>query len=237
MDPEIYEDDTLSYPYEIAPKLWMVNEDEIPEADMPKSIKDLYTNPNLCQKYSVPTSFSGTTDRAIITEVLAEYRDDSGEMGISDEGWDALQKFFDCGYQTPNGEDSFQNMASGKVPITYSYASGIPSKVETFGYTPTMLYFTEGQPTNTNHVGIVAAKDAKQLDESKRFVDWLGSAETIGAYASANGILPVNPDAASQAMPLIQEITANYEASDIDWTWANGQLDDWVSKIQLDILN
>lgn len=236
VDKSLYEDDKMSYPYEVAPKLWMVNDKVVPEADQPKSIKDLYTNPKLCHLYTVPTSFSGTTDRAIVTEVLAQYRDDSTDTGISQAGWDALQKFMDCGYQTPKGEDAFKNMATGKVPITYSFSSGIPGKIDTANYTPKLLYFTEGQPTNTNHMGIVKVKDAAQIEESKRFVDWLGSAQTIGADAAAHGILPVNQDAVSQALPVIQDIAKNYKKSDIDWAWANGKLDDWVSKIQLEIL-
>ena len=224
-----------SWPYEIQPKLLVCNPDVYTEETAPKSYADLWENEEFHGKYAVPTTFDGNTNRAVIGGILAQYLDPEGELGVSDEGWEAIKAYFDNGYKTPQGEDDFGNMASGKVPITFTFASGLKSKIESFGVEPMIIYAEAGEPTNTNQIGVVANNDPAVVEESMRFANWLGSAEIIGDYAAENGCMVANKEAEDQMIPLIKEVKENYKPQEADWTYINSMMDEWVAKIQLEI--
>ncbi len=224
-----------SWPYEIQPKILVANPDVYTAETAPKNYSDLWEKEEFHGKYAVPTSFDGNTNRAIIGGILAQYLDENGELGVSDEGWSAISAYFEYGYKTPKGEDDFGNMASGKVPITFTFASGLKNKSETFGIEPLVIYTEAGEPTNTNQVAVVNNKDAELVEESKRFVNWLGSAEVIGVYAQTNGNMLANKSASEYMVPMIRDIQNNYKPQDVDWTYVNSMMDEWVAKIQLEI--
>lgn len=224
-----------SWPYEIQPKVLVANPDVYTKETAPKKYSDLWEKEEFHGKYAVPTAFDGNTNRAVIGGILAQYLDENGELGVSQEGWDAIAAYFEYGYKTPKGENDFGNMASGKVPITFTFASGLKSKSETFGVEPLIIYTEQGEPTNTNQIGVVKNKDQKVVDESKRFANWLGSAEVIGDYANTNGNMVANEKAADKMIPMIQEVQKHYKAQDVDWTYVNSMMDQWGAKIQLEI--
>lgn len=224
-----------SWPYEIQPKVLVCNPDVYTKETAPENWSDLWEKEEFHGKYAVPVTFDGNTNRAVIGGILAQYLDPKGELGVSEEGWAAIKAYFDNGYKTPNGEEDFGNMASGKVPITFTYASGLKSKCESFNVTPIVIYAKNGDPTNTNQIGVVASKDEEAVEEAKRFVNWIGSAEVIGAYAAANGNIVANTKAEAQMSSIAQEVKANYTSQEADWTYINSMMDEWVAKIQLEI--
>ncbi len=232
---EVSTENGYSWPYEIQPKLLVCNPDVYTEETAPKSYKDLWENEEFHGKYAVPTSFDGNTNRAIIGGILGQYLDEEGDLGVSDEGWDAIKAYFENGYKTPKGEDDFGNMASGKVPVTFTFASGLKGKCESFGVDPIIVYTEEGEPTNTNQIGVVANKNQEVVEESMRFANWLGSADVIGSYAKENGNMVANKAAEDQMAPVIKEVKENYKAQDVDWAYINSMMDEWVAKIQLEI--
>ncbi|UPQ86329.1 ABC transporter substrate-binding protein [Ignavigranum ruoffiae] len=223
-----------SYPYEIQPKMWLANKDQFGADNLPKTINDLFEKEEFKGKYTVPTDFGGATNRAIIGSILGQYLDENGELGVSEEGWQAITAFFDNGIRTPEGENDYQNMIAGKTPITFSYASGIYKKMEEFGEA-NIIYFENGQPDNTNEVGVVNNNDQEVLDESIRLANYLGSAEFMGAYAAENGSIVVNSEAINQMTAISKEIFDNYKSQDLDWAKINELMDDWVAKIELEI--
>lgn len=224
-----------SWAYEIQPKFWLANPTTYTVDTAPKTVNDLWEKPEFHGKYAVPVNFSGNTNRAIIASILTQYLDESGDLGVSAEGWAAIKSFFDHGYKTPTGEDDFQNMADGKVPITYVYAAGLKKKMESFNVEPLIIIDEKGQPTNSNQLGVINNKNEAQLEESMRFANWLGSAEIIGAYSQENGNMVANKAASDQMIPMIKDLATKYKAQDIDWSIANPKMDDWVAKIQLEI--
>ncbi len=224
-----------SWPYEIQPKLLVANPDQFTEETAPKDYKDLWEKPEFHGKYAVPTAFDGNTNRAIIGGILAQYLDPDGELGVSDEGWEAIKAYFNNGYKTPKGENDFGNMASGTVPITFTFASGLLGKMKSFNVEPIVIYTEVGEPTNTNQIGVVKAKDQKIFEESLRFANWLGSADVIGAYAAANGNIVANAKAKDQMDPFMKDVADKFKAQDADWTYINSMMDQWVAKIQLEI--
>ncbi len=231
----ISKDNGYSWPYEIQPKLLVCNPDVYTEETTPKSYQDLWEKEEYHGKYAVPTTFDGNTNRAIVAGILVQYLDPKGELGVSEEGWKAIKLYFDNGYKTPKGENDFGNMASGKVPITFTFASGLKVKSESFGVTPIVVYSEVGEPTGTNQIGVVAGKKQDMVKESMRFANWLGSGEVMGAYSAENGNIVANPQAEDQMSPIAKNIKKNYKAQEIDWEYVNSMMDDWVAKIQLEI--
>ncbi|MFR3821253.1 ABC transporter substrate-binding protein [Hungatella hathewayi] len=224
-----------SWSYEIQPKLLVCNPDVYTEETAPKSYQDLWEKEEFHGKYAVPTTFDGNTNRAIVGGILVQYLDPAGELGVSDEGWKAIKAYFDNGYKTPKGENDFGNMASGKVPITFTFASGLKGKSESYNIKPLIVYTEVGEPTNTNQIAVVANKDQEMVEESMRFANWLGSAEVIGAYAAENGNMVANKKAEDSMVPIIKEVKEHYKPQEADWAYVNSMMDDWVAKIQLEI--
>ncbi len=231
----ISEDNGYSWPYEIQPKILVANPDIYTTDTVPKNYSDLWENEEFHGKYTVPETFTGNTDRAIIGGILGQYLDPNGELGVSEEGWAAIEMYFDNGYKTPKGEDDFGNMASGKVPITYTYASGLLKKSQSFDVTPIVVYTELGEPTGTNQIGVVANSDPAIVEESKRFADWLGSAEIIGEFASNYGNLVANKDAEQYMIEEMKALKENYKPIELDWAYINSMMEQGVAKIQLEI--
>ena len=75
--------DGYYYPIVIQPLVNMMNADL---QNPPKDYTDL-VNPEWKDKYTI-LNFGGGTGKTILASLLVRYRDDNGEYGISDEGWD-----------------------------------------------------------------------------------------------------------------------------------------------------
>lgn len=226
-----------SWSYEIQPKVLVCNPETYTADTVPTCYQDLWEKEEFHGKYAVPISanFGGNTVRAVIGGILGQYLDENGELGVSDEGWAAIKSYFDNGYKTPTGEDDFGNMASGKVPITFTFASGLKGKSESFGVTPIIAYSSTGEPSNTNQIGVVACDDRAVLEESIRLANWLGSADLIGPFAEEFGNIVANADAEEYMTPLAKEIKANFHPQEADWAYINLMMDEWIAKIQLEI--
>lgn len=230
-----FEEDNLSYPYEVQPKIMIVNSEVYTQESAPTDYTDLWEKEAFHGKYAVPTDFGGTTNRAIIAGILTRYLDEDGEHGVSEEGWDAIAAYFDNGYKTPEGENDFENLVSAKVPVTFTFASGLKGKQDAFQHEALVVVPEIGLPTNTNHIGVVDKEDEAIQEEAERFVNWLGSTETIGEYAAEYGILPTNQSAVEFASPQMKELAETMTVQDIDWEFVNAHIEDWIAKIQLEI--
>ncbi|MFD1886549.1 extracellular solute-binding protein [Paenibacillus wenxiniae] len=230
------EQNGYSWSYELQPKLLIANPKLYTATTAPTSYQDLWQNPQFHGKYAVPTDFGGTTNRAIIGGIIAQYLDPKGELGVSQAGWDAIKSYFQYGYQTPKGEKDMQNLVDGKVPITYIYASGLKSFIDTYHMEPLIVYSRTGEPTNTNQLGVVKNNNPAVVEESIRFANWLGSADMMGDYASTYGSIVVNRQAQSHIDPFMQKVMKTSKPQQADWNYINSMMDQWVAKIQLEYM-
>lgn len=73
----------------------------------PKDYTDL-VNPEWKDKYTI-LNFGGGTGKTILASLLVRYRDDNGEYGISDEGWDFVKSWIQNGHMEVQGEDYVGN--------------------------------------------------------------------------------------------------------------------------------
>jgi iron(III) transport system substrate-binding protein len=215
-------------------KFMIYNSDVYTAETAPKDFPELWGKKEFHGKYHVPSDLGGNTNRAIIAGILVRYLDPNGDLGVSDAGWEAIQAYFDNGYRTSEGEDDFANMASGKTPITHIFASGLTGRSAEFNHKPGLVTPAIGVPTTVEQVGII--NGSKNVEAAKEFVDWFGSAEIQGEWAKEFGSVPMNEKALEQALPEMKELAERTVPQDIDWKFVNEHMDDWVEKIELEIL-
>jgi iron(III) transport system substrate-binding protein len=223
------------YPLVTQPKMLVYNTDIYTEETAPKDFADLWGNEEFHGKYHVNTDMGSNSNRAVIAGILVRHLDPNGELGVSQEGWDAIKAYFDNGYKTPEGEKDFANLASGDVPVSFTYASGLKGNMEEYGHNAGIVYPEIGMPTTTEQVGIIK-NDPEKFELAQDFIEWFGSGEVQGDWAAEFGSLPVNEDALDQAIPEMKQLNENLKEQDIDWKFVNAHIDEWVEKIELDIL-
>ncbi|MGE8205456.1 extracellular solute-binding protein [Heyndrickxia sp. NPDC080065] len=215
--------------------IMIYNKDVYTPETAPKDWTDLIENKNFAGKYNVPTNLGGATNRAVVYGFLMRNLDPKGDLGVSDKGWEMIKSFFDNGYKTPEGEDSFKNLVSGKVPISFTYSSGLPGYEEQYGFKAGIVSPEIGVPTTVEQVGIINKGKKQDTSVAKEFVDWFGSAEVQGEWAKQFGTLPVNEKAFEQASDQMKSISTNTKVQNMDYTFISKHIDEWVEKIELNI--
>lgn len=213
----------------------LYNKDVYTEETAPKDWTDLIENEAFKGKYHVPGSLGGATNQAVVNGILMRYLDENGELGVSEEGWNAIKAFFDNGYKTPEGENNNANLASGKVPISFIYTSGLPGIEEEFGFEAGVVSPEIGVPTLVEQVGVVNKGKDHDTQIAEEFVNWFGSAEIQGEWAEQFGTLPVNKLALEKASDKMKSIYETTKIQDIDYTFISKHIDEWVEKIELEI--
>ncbi len=201
----------------------------------PKDWKDLYTNEAFKGKYEAPTRLDRATMRLVVAGILADYRDDNGDLGISEEGWNALKQLYDNGVPVVEGEELYANMASGKVPIGTIVSGERFKREKEYGVKTGYATPENGVPMIVEHIAIV--NGTKKRETAERFVEWFGTAEMQGAFAKEFGAMPVIAEAAEQAPAEVKEMFAGLKAQPLDWRFIAENLDAWVEKIELQIMN
>lgn len=227
--------DNLFYPL-VEQRIFLIyNPEHVKGDDVPTKWEDLAANPNLKEKYKLPPNVTGGTNQKSILSILLQYQDPNGELGISQAGWDAVKAFFDNGYNIPDGEDAFQNMADGKVPINFHFISGIPASEEKAGFKASVVNPDYGVIVMREQIGIINKGDDKNYDNAKKFIEWFGSSETQGAWAEKFGSLPVNTVAFEKALPRVKELANATTPMKIDWNFVKTHLNQWMEKVELEI--
>lgn len=212
------------------------NQEYISEDEAPTNWQDLGNTPGFEGRYRVPADLGGGTNQKAAMSILFQYQDENGDLGISDEGWDELSKWFENGYVPQEGESTDELFAEGDLPINFVYSSGVPAAEEEFGYTATPINPEMGVFSMSEQIGIVNKGQDHDYSVAQDFVDWFGSAEIQGQWAAEFGTYPVHPDAQSQASERINEIMDATTVMDVDWNFINEYLDLWVEKVELEIL-
>ncbi|WP_416825214.1 extracellular solute-binding protein [Ectobacillus polymachus] len=216
--------------------IMIYNKDVYTPETAPKDWTDLIENKQFAGKYNVPTDLGSATNRAVIDGILMRNLDPKGDLGVSDKGWAEIKSFFDNGYKAPKGEDAFKNLASGKVPISFTYSSGLAGYEKQYGFKAGIVSPEIGVPSLVEQVGIINKGKDQDTTVAKQFVDWFGSAEVQGEWAKQFGTLPVNEKAVNQASDQIKSISQNTKVQKMDDNFVAQHIDKWVEKIQLNIL-
>lgn len=204
------------------------------EETAPKDWTDLWTNKEFKNKYQVEPSLDGGTTRVVLAGILSRYRDDNGELGISKEGWKAVEEYYKNGVARIDGEDFYANLVSGKAPMCQIWSSGIASREKQYGVKAGLVNPEIGVPYVVEQIGIV--KGSKNVETAKEFIEWFGTAEIQGEWAQEFDSMPANEKAMDKASEQSKYINENYKAQDLDWTFIAKNMDAWAQKIELEYM-
>ncbi|MGM7637506.1 extracellular solute-binding protein [Bacillus sp. Hm123] len=234
--PENSIDNANFYHPLVEQRIFMIyNKDVYTEETAPKDWTDLIENEEFKGKYHVPINLGGGTNRSVVYGMLMRHLDENGELGISGDGWKEIELFFDNGYKTPEGEDANANLASGKVPISFIYSSGLPGIEEEFGFEAGIVSPEIGVPTTVEQIGIINKGKDQDTLVAEEFMNWFGSAEIQGSWAEQFGSLPVNTKAVEKAPDRMKQIGEITTVQEMDYKFIAEHIDDWVEKIELEI--
>lgn len=201
-------------------------------AGAPTDWPDLWTNPDYAGKYEVASSLGGATTQMVLSGILSRFADESGELGVSAEGWQNVSDYFSKGSPSVPGEDLFARISAGDVNCGQMWLAGKFSREEEYGISTTAVTPAAGVPMVVQHVALVSG--SSRADTAKQFIDWFGSAEVQGAWSKQFGTAPTNTGAEGDATAV--EFTDSFTAQDIDWSFVAANIDQWVEKVELDYL-
>lgn len=205
------------------------------ESTAPQSYLDLVENEEYAGKYEAPSALDQATPRLILSSILVQFRDDSGELGISQEGWDTVQKFLDNGVMTPAGEDFYSLLASEQVPIGTLVSGTLQAKEDQYGVAAEFVSPEDvGSPAIVESVAIIEGTEQTEL--AKEFVDWFGSSEVQGQFAAEFNAMPANEVAAEQATDYVKGLYEEITVQELDWGFISEYIDQWMEKIELELL-
>lgn len=211
------------------------NAESIDAADAPTDWLDLWNDPAFEGRYQSETSMGNATIQIVMSGILSRYADPDGEMGISEEGWAEVEKYFQQGNPAVEDVDLFQRITDGEVDYGQMASSGLPSREQTYGFEAGVVAPEVGVPFVVEQAAIIRGTD--QLEESQEFMDWFGSSDVQAAWSAEFDSMPVNQDAIDQADPSIVEFHEGLVRQDIDWQFVTENLPGWVEKIELEYVN
>lgn len=214
----------------------MYNPEFVSEEDAPSNWQDLSDMTELEGQYRVPAGLDSGTDQKVMLSIILQYVDEDGELGIAQEGWDELEAFLANGYQTPENEDQLQNFGEGRTPVGYHFLGGLPNAEQAFEFDAVPVNPSQGVITMREQIGVINKGDDHDYSAAQEFVDWFGSAEIQSAFVEEFGGLPVNIDASDSASARILEIADQTEPMDVDWNFVRENLNEWVEKVELELM-
>lgn len=215
--------------------LLVYDQNQLSEDEAPKDWPDLWTKPEFDQKYEYLTSLGGGTVRNVIAGILTRYSDPNGDLGIAQEGWDAIAEYYKHGVPSEEGVDLYGQIASetSTVVCGQMWSSGIETRDAQYGTKTGYAVPDVGVPYAVEGVAIV--NGTKNEEEAQRFVNWFGSAQIQGEWAEAFSTLPANSNAVDKANEFNQTI-AELPAQSIDWALVAQNIDAWCEKIMLEYM-
>ncbi len=208
------------------------NDDAVSEP--PEDWTDLWTDDRYSDRYERASSMAGATTQLVMAGILSRYQDENGDLGVSDEGWQQIEQYFQNGVAAEKDVDLLARFAEGDVDLGQMPSSSIPGQEETYGVTAGVVSPEIGVPYVVEQIGVVKGSDNQ--DEAKKFVDWFGSSDVQGRWAAEFDAVPVNEAALEQAKPEVIEFDEQFTRQDIDYAFVQENLDSWVEKIELEYM-
>lgn len=208
---------------------------QLPAEEGPTDWPDLWTNEKFYGKYEASGELTTGTTRNVIAGILSRYPDPAGDLGISDEGWNAIAEYYAHGVPKESEVDTYATFVNpnSDVVIGQMWSSGVVQYDGTYGTKTAAARPEVGVPYAVEGIGII--KGTAEMDEALRFVEWFGSAQIQGEWAEQFGTMPANEKAAEKADPVQQDL-CSIPAQDIDWALVAENIDEWCEKIELNYL-
>ncbi len=203
--------------------------------EAPKDWTDLWTQDKFKTRYERVTGLGTATAQLVFASILTRYKDDGGDLGISDEGWKQIEGYFKNGTPAVAKTDLFARIASGDTDMGQMPSSIIAEREKSFKVKVGTVMPSVGVPLAIEQVALV--KGSKKKDEALKFINWFGSAQTQGEWAQQFNSMPVNTSAAAKAKPEVVEFFKTLKQQDIDWNFVQANMGKWVEKIELEYMS
>lgn len=210
------------------------NSDKIPADKAPQDWTDLWTKDEFKDRYERVTGLGTATAQLVFAGILTRYKDDGGDLGISDEGWRQVEQYFQNGNPAVAKTDLFTRIAAGDVDMGQMPSSIIPEREKTFKVNVDVVKPSVGVPFAVEQVALVKGTDKK--DQALKFIDWFGSAQVQGEWAQEFSSMPANKAAAEKARPEVVEFSKSLKQQEIDWNFVQKNIGAWVEKIELEYM-
>lgn len=223
-------DDEQYWPIVREPIMLVYKTDAYSASEAPQDWPDLWENERFHGRYETPTGLGGATTQMVLSGILSRYLDESGDLGVSDEGWAAIEAYFENGSPAVQGTDLYARMANGQVDAGQMWLAGKATREEEYGIDTTPAQPEIGVPMATQHIALVKGSENPKARE---FIDWFGSAEIQAEWSNEFFTAPTNKEALPAAGQEAVEQTASFEAQDIDWETVAARLPEWIERIEL----
>jgi iron(III) transport system substrate-binding protein len=210
------------------------NSDKISKDAAPKDWTDLWTKDEFKSRYERVTGMGTATAQLVFAGILSRYRDESGDLGISDEGWKQVEQYFKNGSPAVAKTDLFARIASGEVDMGQMPSSIIAEREKSFKVNVDTVVPSVGVPLAVEQIALV--KGTKKKEQAQKFIDWFGSADVQGEFAQQFNSMPVNKGAQAKANPEVVNFFADLKQQDIDWNFVQKNMGAWVEKIELEYM-
>lgn len=210
------------------------NSDKFSKDAAPQDWTDLWTKDEFKARYERVTGLGTATAQLVFAGILSRYRDDSGDLGISDEGWKQVEQYFQNGSPAVAKTDLFARIASGEVDMGQMPSSIIADREKSFNVNVDTVIPSVGVPLAVEQIALV--KGTKKKEQAQKFIDWFGSAEVQGEFAQQFNSMPVNKAAQAKANPDVVDFFADLKQQDIDWEFVQENMGAWVEKIELEYM-
>ena len=233
VDKTLADSEGYYYPIVIQPLFLVYNTDAYPEGTAPKDYTDLLA-PEFKDKYTV-LKLSGGTSKTIISSILVRYRDDAGEYGVSQEGWDVMKGFIQNGHIEAEGDDVFGAIMSGERPVAETWGSNFIQQSQTLNTDKLAFVVPEvGVPYVVEQVAVF--KNSKKTDLAIDFINWFGSSAIQAEWSAKFGSTPAQPEALATASQQVQDMMAAVTPQQIDWNFVVEHIEQWMEKIELEFV-
>ena len=226
-------DDEQYWPIVREPIMLVYNDAAFTEADAPKDWTDLWEQNRFHNRYEVPSGLGGATTQMVLSGILSRHLDETGDLGVSDEGWNAIEAYFKNGVKSVKGTDLYARMKSDEVDAGQMWLAGKANREKEYGIETSAVHPAIGVPMATQHIAKVAGSDNAKAEE---FINWFGSGEIQAAWSNEFFTAPVNKDALAEADQDAVQQTDSFKAQDIDWPTVAKNLPSWIEKIELQYL-
>lgn len=206
----------------------------VDESDVPAENSELWEDEQYHGRYEVNTSLGQATPQLVLAGLLAPYADEDGDLGISDEGWEQVQAYFEHGSPAIEGTDLYARITRDEVDYGIMPSGGIISRDAEYGTATGVISPEIGVPYVTEQIAVINGTPRQETAEE--FIDWFGSAEVQGEFAAEFAAYPVNEGAKAKALPEVAEMMESLPKQDIDWALTRERIGEWVEKTELEYL-
>ncbi|KXU04978.1 extracellular solute-binding protein [Streptococcus oralis] len=184
-------------------------------------------------KYAI-FALTGGTSRSILASILVRYLDDNGELGVSAEGWKAVQEYVTNAYTLKQGENTIVKMMDKADETQYGMMWGSGALLGQKEHNVEFKVMTPevGVPFVTEQTMILNTSKKQAL--AKEFIDWFGQADVQTEYSEKFGSIPANQDAVKELPEATKKFLEQVKPQDIDWDVVGKHLDEWVEKTELE---